>query len=85
MNPLSKLGAVAVTNVFLACTALAPAYASPGLAAAYPDKPLRLVVPYPPGGSNDLVARIIAQKLSESWGQRVFVDNRAGANGVIGT
>jgi tripartite-type tricarboxylate transporter receptor subunit TctC len=57
----------------------------PSYAASYPARPVRLVVPFPPGGSNDLVARILAQKLDEIWNQRVIVDNRAGANGVIGT
>lgn len=51
----------------------------------YPSKPIRLVVPYPPGGSTDIVARIIGQKLTESWGQPVVVDNRAGASGMLGS
>jgi tripartite-type tricarboxylate transporter receptor subunit TctC len=51
----------------------------------YPVKPVRLVVPYTAGGSGDIVGRAIAQKLSEMWGQQVVVDNRAGANGNIGT
>jgi tripartite-type tricarboxylate transporter receptor subunit TctC len=50
----------------------------------YPSKPIRLVVTYPPGGSNDMVARLIGQKLSVSLGQPVLVDNRAGASGNIG-
>jgi tripartite-type tricarboxylate transporter receptor subunit TctC len=52
---------------------------------AYPNKPIRFIVPYAPGGSTSNVARLIAQKLQESWGQPVVVENRAGANTVIGT
>jgi len=53
-------------------------------AAAYPDKPMRLVVGYPPGGANDLVGRHVARKLSEFLNSPVVVDNRPGANGIIG-
>lgn len=53
------------------------------LAQSYPAKPIRFVVPYPPGGASDVTARIIGQKLSEAWGQPVIVDSRAGANGNI--
>ncbi len=57
-----------------------------GLAAAqnYPAKTVRMVVGYPPGGPTDLLARIVSQKLTESWGQQVIVDNRPGASGMIG-
>jgi tripartite-type tricarboxylate transporter receptor subunit TctC len=53
-------------------------------AQTYPNKPIRLVLPYPPGGGTDVIARPIAQKLTESLGQQVIVDNRGGANGNIG-
>jgi tripartite-type tricarboxylate transporter receptor subunit TctC len=51
---------------------------------AYPDRPIRMVVPFPPGGINDLVARIIGQSLSEQMKQNVVIDNRAGAGGTLG-
>ena len=50
----------------------------------YPVRPVKIVVPYPPGGSNDIIARILAQKLGEKEGQSFFVENRAGASGNIG-
>jgi tripartite-type tricarboxylate transporter receptor subunit TctC len=51
----------------------------------YPSKPIRLIVPFPPGGSIDPVARMLGPKLAESWGQQVIAENRPGANGAIGT
>jgi tripartite-type tricarboxylate transporter receptor subunit TctC len=55
------------------------------MAADYPAKPVRIITPFPPGGSVDLVARLLAADLSKAWSQQVVVDNRAGASGNIGT
>lgn len=68
--------------LLLSAAALAPATAP---AQAYPAKPIRWIIPYPPGGTSDFLARLIGQKMTESWKQAVIVDNRAGANGNIGT
>ena len=50
----------------------------------YPNRPIRMIVPFPPGGSVDVIARIVALKLSESLGQQIVIDNRGGASGNIG-
>lgn len=55
------------------------------LAQAYPSKPIKLVVPYPPGGSTDLLGRTVSQKMGENMGQHIIVDNRGGANGTLGS
>ena len=70
----------------LALMLAACALAGPAIGQDYPTKPLRILVPYPPGGASDVTARILADKLSKRWGGKpVFVENKAGANGVIGT
>ncbi|HTV26833.1 MAG TPA: tripartite tricarboxylate transporter substrate binding protein [Xanthobacteraceae bacterium] len=59
--------------------------AIPAAAQDYPSRSIRLIIPFPPGGSNDVVGRIIANQLGEKLGKQVFVDNRGGAGGVVGT
>ena len=73
------------TMVNLASAVLALIVAHSVLAQNYPDKPVRIIVPFPAGGITDFQLRWAAQKLSQSWGQPVVVDNRAGAGGTLGT
>ena len=70
--------------VFLAAAAALAVCGDPAFA-EYPDKPLRLIVAWPPGGGTDNAARIIGERLTQRLGQAVTVENRAGANGIIGT
>src|SRR6185503_10893177 len=72
--------------VTLLAISLLPALITPAQAADnYPSRPVRMIVPYPPGGGSDLTGRTIAQKLTDSLGQTIVVDNRPGATGLIGT
>jgi tripartite-type tricarboxylate transporter receptor subunit TctC len=74
-----------VRRLFIIAFGLAAALAAtPALAQAYPAKPVKLIVTYPPGGSSDLLARVFGQKLSEVWGQPVIVESKPGAAGSIG-
>jgi tripartite-type tricarboxylate transporter receptor subunit TctC len=70
----------------LACAAALLAMLQTAASAqTYPSKPVRMIIPFPAGGATDIVARLIAQKLGESWGVQVIADNRAGAGGTIGS
>jgi tripartite-type tricarboxylate transporter receptor subunit TctC len=71
-----------LATAVLAATAVC-AYFSDAIAQNYPVKPIRVIVPYPPGGTSDILTRLIGAKLSESWGQQVIADNRTGAGGNI--
>ena len=67
----------------VAASAVAPGHA--GAQAAYPNRPIRLLIPWPPGQATDLIGRVVAQKVSEGIGQPIVPENRAGAGGMIGT
>jgi tripartite-type tricarboxylate transporter receptor subunit TctC len=73
-------------NFFLALIVLASATTSISVhsQAAYPNRPIKMISPFPPGGASDTLARLVASKLGEGLGQPVTVDNRAGASGNIG-
>jgi len=73
----TKVAAIAISAIGLTT-------GSAALAQSYPSKPIRMIVPFPAGGTTDIVARIVAQRMSESMGQPVLVDNKAGAGGAIG-
>ncbi|HEY2531244.1 MAG TPA: tripartite tricarboxylate transporter substrate binding protein [Xanthobacteraceae bacterium] len=69
----------------LGCSLALLAFAAPARAEDYPTRPIRLIIPFPPGGSNDVVGRIVANQLGQKLGKQVFVDNRGGAGGVVGS
>src|SRR5688500_13615229 len=77
---------IATSVVVAALSASASAQtASTGSGQAFPSKPVRIVVPFTPGGTSDVVARTLGQKMSEAWGQPVVIETRTGAGGTIGT
>jgi tripartite-type tricarboxylate transporter receptor subunit TctC len=89
---LTELKAMAVSTISVLARIIVAVSAAcilvPSLswgAERYPSKPVRIIVPFPAGGPNDVIARVIAQKLTDAWGTNVIVDNRAGAGGNIGT
>lgn len=87
INRRGALGAALATTLAatLPARALAQgAQAAPSGTGTWPSKPIKIIVPYPPGGSSDIIARAISQPLSEALGQSVIIDNRAGANGNLG-
>jgi tripartite-type tricarboxylate transporter receptor subunit TctC len=75
-----------MNNAFLLLASTAVLWTSgTTLAQSYPSKPVRIVVPYPPGGGNDTLARIFGAKLTDAWGQQFIIDNRPGAGTTLGT
>ena len=75
-------------SLLLGASGLAAGLAAPAIVqaqGAYPSRPVRLVIPWPPGQATDLMARVTASKITESWGQPFVPENRAGAAGMIGT
>src|SRR5262247_2973693 len=71
-----------LASVLAAAVVLSPGGAT--YAQSYPAKSVRIIVPFAPGGATDIVTRLLGQKLNETWGQTVVVDNRAGACGKVG-
>lgn len=74
-----------ITPRAMLCIALAMLTAGGAAGQSYPTKPIRMIVPWNPGGTSDTSARIIGQKMTEAWGQQVVIDTRPGASGIIGT
>ena len=79
MRPFLKWAMIALVQAYALCAA------APALSQQYPARPIRFIVPFPPGGTLDITARIMQPKLSESLGQPIVIENRGGAGGVVGT
>jgi tripartite-type tricarboxylate transporter receptor subunit TctC len=74
-----------IKHAFVVALSMLGAHLPSASAQSYPTKPVRYIVPFPPGGSPDLIARLITERFSRMWGQQVLVDNRPGAGGTVGT
>ncbi|CFN68491.1 lipoprotein [Bordetella pertussis] len=81
----ARLAARLALAALTAGAAALPQAAAAADSASFPDRPVTMVVPFPPGAATDIIARTVAQKLSDKWGQSVVVENRAGATGSIGS
>ena len=79
MGPFLKWATIALMQAYALCAA------APALSQQYPARPIRFIVPFPPGGTVDITARIMQPKLSESLGQPIIIENRGGAGGTVGT
>lgn len=84
MIKLNRIAAAAVVTWASGCPAAHAALASADSTQSYPNRPLRLIAPFPPGGPTDIIGRVVAQKLGENLRQNIVVDNRGGATGMIG-
>src|SRR5262249_36237938 len=84
-RPRPAWAIVLALGSFALATSAAAQTASTGSGPAYPSRPIRIVIPFPPGGSNDLVARLLGERLRASLGQPVVAENRPGGNNIIAT
>ena len=86
MKKFTRFIAALITGLLVATTTFTAhaQTATPNAASAYPNKPVKVIVPYPPGGPTDIVARVVFQQVSEATGQQFVIDNRAGGGGNIG-
>jgi tripartite-type tricarboxylate transporter receptor subunit TctC len=85
MTRILRAVAPRIGAAIVALAVALPVQAQTGAAPAWPVKTIRIIVPFPPAGTSDILARLIGQKFTETWGHTIVVDSRAGANGAIGT
>ncbi|MBX9729413.1 MAG: hypothetical protein K2X31_10935, partial [Sphingopyxis sp.] len=85
MNAKLAIGIAVVSTLASGLAAAQDRAAQDKAAAAYPNKPIRMIVPFAPGGGLDITTRLIGQKLTEKWGQSIVVDTRPGAATIVGT